>query len=84
MSLPILHITTAHSQYVIDQNAGTYTRTRVHQDASDLSVWGIGDKPVPYAEIMSTLEPGNLVVITHSDGTWIRSTPIQSIEEVAA
>lgn len=84
MTLPILRVKTAHSEYVIDQNAGTYTRTRVHEHANDLSAFGVEDaKPIQYRKIQSALEVGEPVIIIHHDGSWVRSTPIQSVEEVA-
>jgi len=83
LPLPVLHVETAHSAYVIDQNAGRYYRTRVHDSASDLSYAGITDGEwVDYDKVVSSLEPGNPVVITHPDGTWVRSTAIQSVREV--
>jgi hypothetical protein len=85
VTLPILQVDTAHSRYRIDQNNGTYTRTRVHGDAADLSYGGVVDgEPVEYCEILSSLEPGNPLVITHHDGSWIRSTVVQSVLELPA
>lgn len=82
-ALPVLLVETAHSAYVIDQNAGRYHRTRRHEDANDLSAFGITDGEwVDYEKIVSALEPGNAVAITHPDGRWVRSTPIQSVKEV--
>jgi hypothetical protein len=82
--LPIITVNTKHSSYVIDQNAGTYTRTRVHPDANDLSYGGINDaEPVAYDDIVAELVVGGIVVITHGDGSWVRSTPIVSIGESA-
>ena len=83
LPLPVLHVETAHSVYVIDQNAGRYHRTRIHDKANDLSSAGITDGEwVEYEKVVSALEPGEAVVITHSDGSWVRSTPIQSVKEV--
>lgn len=80
MTIPLIKVETAHSRYVIDQNAGTYTRTRVHDDANNLAYWGVEDGvPVEYRDIVSTLEPGGQVVIVHHDGSWVRSTAIQSV-----
>lgn len=78
-TLPTLRVTTKHSEYVIDQEAGTVTRTRVHDDASDF-----GDRnPVakPYFDIRSELTVGNYLFIEYQDGSWTQSTPITAIKE---
>lgn len=85
MTLPVLHVKTEHSEYVIDQGAGTFSRRRVHKDANDLSYGGVNDDAVlPYVKIYSPLEVGERLVIITPDGGWVRSTPIASIEEVAS
>lgn len=82
-TLPLLRVKTRHSEYLIDQAAGTYVRTRVHEDASDLSNWGVvSGEPVAYRELMSSLEPGGALCIVHSDGTFVRSTAIVSVERI--
>lgn len=79
-TLPVLRVRTKHSEYLIDQNAGTVTRKRVHSDASDFGSFLI--EAEPYDEIRSTLEVGENLVITYRSGAFSISTPIQSIEEV--
>lgn len=82
-ALPKLRVKTAHSEYLIDQNEGTLTRTRQHELASDLSTWGIGDAvAVPYREIMSDLTVGERLLVSYESGAYTQSTPIVSIEEV--
>ena len=81
--LPTLEVETAHSRYVIDQNKGTYTRTRVHQDANDLSGWNIIDgEPVEYTEFLLAPEIGNRMAIAHADGSFVCSTSVRSIKEL--
>ena len=79
-TLPVLRVKTLHSEYRIDQNAGTVTRKRVHEDASDFG--SFLDEPVPYRKIVSELEVGARLAIDFKSGAWSISTPIQSIEEV--
>lgn len=82
-NLPILEVETAHSRYVIDQNRGVYTRTRVHQDANDLSGWDIVDgQEVEYSEFLLAPEIGNRMAIAHANGSFICSTTVQSIREI--
>lgn len=85
-TLPKLKVRTAHSEYLIDQNAGTFARTRVHDDATRLATFGLSadaGEAVAYDKIVSPLEEGTSLVITLPDGSWVRSTAIQSVEEVA-
>lgn len=83
--LPILEVETAHSRYIIDQNAGTYQRTRVHEDANDLTRWGIEDgSAVEYSEFLLAPEIGNRMAIAHPDGTFICSTTVKSVREIEA
>lgn len=83
--LPILEVETAHSRYVIDQNKGTYTRTRVHQDANDLSGFGVEDGAEnEYTEFLIAPEIGNRMAIVHPDGSFICSTTVKSIKELEA
>jgi len=79
-TLPVLRIKTKHSEYLIDQNAGTVTRKRVHDNAADLGTFL--DEPEPYREVMSTLKVGGNLTIIYKSGAWSVSTAIQSIEEV--
>jgi len=79
-TLPVLRVKTKHSEYLIDQNAGTVTRKRVHDDASDFGTFL--SEPEPYDEIMSDLYEGGILKIAYRSGSWSVSTEIQSIEEV--
>ncbi len=81
--IPKMRVKTAHSEYVIDQNAGTYTRTRVHEKANDLSHAGIHDgEPIEYHKIYAGPAVGSSLVIVHPDGTWVTSTIVQSVESL--
>jgi hypothetical protein len=79
-TLPVLRVKTKHSEYLIDQNAGTVTRKRVHEDAANFG--SFLSEPEPYREIFSELRVGGNLVITYQSGSYSVSTPIQSIEEV--
>jgi len=79
-TLPVLRVKTKHSEYLIDQNAGTVTRRQVHPDASNFGTFL--SEPEPYREVMSTLKVGGNLTIIYKSGAWSVSTAIQSIEEV--
>lgn len=83
--LPVLKIKTNHSEYLIDQNKGTFTRTRQYEHASELSGWGIPDagEEKEYADISLSLEPGGHLIITFENGTFLISTGIVSVEELS-
>ena len=79
-ALPVLRVKTKHSEYLIDQNAGTVTRKRVHDEASDFGTFL--SEPEPYNEIASSVEVGGRLAIAYRSGNWSVSTTIESIEEV--
>jgi phage baseplate assembly protein gpV len=81
--LPILSVKTKHSQYLIDQNTGTYARTRVHEDANDLSWAGILDGEKTEYRDWAMPGVGQSMMIVHADGTWLRSTAVESIEHLS-
>lgn len=82
-ALPILKIETAHSRYVIDQNEGKFKRTPVHKDANDLSYGGVlAGEWQDYGEILAEPTVGGRLAIFLPDGQLLRSTEVQSIEEV--
>lgn len=81
-TLPVLRVKTLHSEYRIDQNAGTYQRTRAVDAASDLSYAGVFDgEPHPYETLY--LEVGEPMLVFHADGRYVRSTPVVAYDEVA-
>lgn len=78
-TLPVLKVRTNHSEYLIDQNAGTVTRTPHHADASDLSAHGLQGEPKEYTEAAVM---DNRLIVTYPDGTYSCSTTVESVEEV--
>lgn len=83
-ALPLLRVKTQHSEYVIDQNNGTYTRTPQHERAADLSYAGhVAGEPREYTKVLSGLEPGEPLIIVEPDGSWVRSTLVASVEVLA-
>lgn len=83
-TIPTLRVKTAHSMYFINQTTGQYARVAIHADANRDVGYGVGSAGEwrDYDKIVSSLEPGNRLVITHGDGSWVRSTEIQEIEEL--
>lgn len=79
MSTPLLHVKTAHSLYVFDHAAGTVTRTSHHEDASDLSKYGLQGEPKAYLEAAVV---GDRLIVTYLDGTYSTSTTVESVEHV--
>lgn len=79
--MPVLRVRTNHSEYLIDQENGTVTRTSHHEDANDLSEFGLQGDPKPYQEA-AIVE--NRLCVTYADGTWSVSTSVQSVEEIQA
>lgn len=81
MSLPILKVRTNHSEYLIDQNAGKFARRTVHEHANPIPGFS-QEEWHEYHEVYSGVEIGQPLIITMPDGGWIRSTLVQSVEEV--
>lgn len=81
-TLPILKVRTNHSEYLIDQNAGTYSRTTVHEDANHIYNRSAGEWR-DYDDIHGPTVGWPLVII-EPGGAWLRSTEVVSIEEVEA
>jgi hypothetical protein len=83
VTLPILRVKTRHSEYLIDQNAGTVSRRPVHEDANR-NLADYVDEHTPYEEISldSAWYPGSLMV-TYPNGTYSVSTEIESVEELS-
>lgn len=82
MSIPVLSVKTLHSHYLIDQESGTYVRTRQHEKANNLSYAGIADgEKIAYRDL---LMPGvdQPLMVVHADGSWVRSTPVVSIDHL--
>ena len=79
-TLPLLRVKTNHSEYIIDQNAGTYSRRAVHDDASHLYNRSAGEVRL-YVEAYG-LAVGEQIYLVEPSGAWVRSTPVVSIEEV--
>ena len=78
-----LTVNTAHSRYVINQASQTYARYRVHRDANDLTDFGVGHGvAVDYRDILMP-GVGERMTIVHPDGSWVVSTPVQSVVEGA-
>ena len=80
--LPNLLVTTKHSQYVIDQNAGRFQRRVIHEHGNQIDGYSRGEWN-DYVEVYSGLEPGEPLVITLPGDSWIRSTLVQSVEELS-
>lgn len=78
-TLPVLRVKTLHSEYIIDQNAGKFSRRTVHDKANPIHGFSDGDLR-SYDKIVN-LEVGESMRVIFGDA-WIRSTPIESIEEV--
>lgn len=77
-----LIVNTKHSRYEFDSsvNPHTYTRYRVHPNAADLEYADVRHgEPNVYDEALLTCV-GESMTIVHPDGSWVRSTPVTSIE----
>jgi hypothetical protein len=85
-ALPKLRVKTRHSQYEIDQEAGTVLRSRVDERAADLSHLGFDDAtPKQYRKLYLgnfPARPDSLVVV-YADDTYTISTTIESVEELS-
>jgi hypothetical protein len=82
MSIPVLSVKTLHSHYLIDQESGTYVRTRVHEKANDLSYAGIPDGEKQEYRDLVLPGVGECLMAIHPDGSYIRSTPVVSIDHL--
>lgn len=80
-NLPVLKIRTNHSEYLIDQNAGRFSRRTIHELANPIAGHSEGEWH-DYTEVYSGMEAGEPLIIMFGNGEWIRSTIVQSIEEV--
>lgn len=77
-TLPVLKVKTNHSEYVIDQNAGTFSRRTVHEHSNFVNDLGATNA---YVELYGP-KVGESLVIYLPEGHLLRSTTVQSIEEV--
>ncbi len=82
-ALPLLLVRTAHSEYLIDQEAGRFSRTTTHKDANPIDGFSAAEWH-DYSEIYSGLTAGQRLVIVLPNGEWLRSTLVQAIAEVGA
>lgn len=82
-SLPVLKVRTNHSEYLIDQNAGRFCRKTVSENANPIEGYSGGEWH-DYQKVYSGLEAGEPLIIVKLDGSWVRSTIVQDIEEVEA
>jgi hypothetical protein len=84
-TLPLLEVNTRHSRYVIDQNAGTLTRTVVADDGArlDHKMRGLDSGDVmAYTDLLVEPRLGGVIAAQLANGGWLRSTEIMSIEEL--
>lgn len=77
VTLPVLRVTTEHSEYLIDQNAGTVQRKAVHEKATDFH--GELEQPTPYTDILLD-GPGSSLIVYYANGLHSRSTAVREIE----
>jgi hypothetical protein len=78
--LPILRIRTNHSEYLVNQNTGEFSRRTVHESANSIPNLSSGEWH-PYSDLY--YEIGAPLVIVQANGFGLRSTRVQSVEEIA-
>jgi hypothetical protein len=80
---PNLHVTTEHSDYLFDQNRKTYVRTRVSEQAANLTLGGVQDGETLNYIDLSPVVVGHPLRVLSSHGIR-HSTNVTAVEEVPA
>jgi hypothetical protein len=78
----VLRVRTHHSDYVIDTEGQRFSRQTRHEDANPIPSLSTGEM-VPFARIRPP-EVGESLLLILTDGRWLHSTPVESVEEVEA
>lgn len=78
--LPTLRIRTNHSEYLVNQNTGQFSRRTAHEHANEITDFSAGEWH-DYSDLY--YEIGAPLVVILPNGYGIRSTLVQSVEEIA-